>query len=261
MDASNDFILRNRWNAWVCIQSMTLLGGKKAGRLLKVPLFYFHSIGVSFVHLRTGDCSPDQRLLWQIQTHTHTQNECLFNGLGASRVMISPESGPPRAKATLTAAEPQVGQRSTTELGRNSCPSNPLGSAVSPLNGWLRCVRRTTGPFNTSAVAPTSDSLPPAALPLTTSLSPDWSSLSLSASLQTLLPSGALYSHVPLGSEARWSNIQTTSRHCIKRNLTLLHFSFSVFILKKSTFKHPWHATSCGCESNRCPLKVVECWY
>lgn len=34
--------------------------GKKAGRLLKVSLFYFHSIGVSFVD---GDCSPDQRLL------------------------------------------------------------------------------------------------------------------------------------------------------------------------------------------------------
>ena len=39
--------------------------------------------------------------------------------------MISLESEPPRAKAAQTAAELQVRQCGTTELGRNSCPPTP----------------------------------------------------------------------------------------------------------------------------------------
>lgn len=130
MGASNDFILRNRLKQMelLCMHWINDPVQEKAQRLLKVPLFYFHSIGVSFVHLWTGIAVPtsvcsDRRTC--LHTHTHTQNECLFNGLGASGVMISPESRPPRAKGTPTAALPQVGQHGTTELGRNSCPPTP----------------------------------------------------------------------------------------------------------------------------------------
>lgn len=123
-----------------------------------------------------------------VRSDRHTRrgkDECVFNGLGAGRVMISLESGPTRAEATLTAAEPQVGQRGTTELVKAQLPHNPLGCAVSPPNVWLRCVRHKTKPFNTSAPAPTSDSLPPAALPLTTSLSPGCLSASIRSTIST----------------------------------------------------------------------------
>lgn len=53
------------------------------------------------------------------------QDERLFDVLRAISVMISLESKPPRAKGTQTAAELQVGQRGSTELGRNSCPLTP----------------------------------------------------------------------------------------------------------------------------------------
>lgn len=125
-------------------------------------------------------------------------------------------AGPTRAEATLTAAEPQVGQRGTTELVKAQLPPNPLGSAVNPPNVWLRCVRHKTKPFNTSAPAPTSDSLPPAALPLTTSLSP-----------------GRLYIH----PEHYFPIIQWTLQ---------LHRLFA----KKSKFNLSWQASSCSCKSN-----------
>lgn len=169
-------IARNRWNTCVCIESMTLLG-KKGWTFIESAAFLF-SFNWCFICGRGLQSRPVSAPI-----DADTQNECLFNGLGASRVMISLENGPPQAKATLTAAEPQVGQRGTTELGRNSCPPDPLGSVVNQLNGWLRCVRCTTGPFDTSAVAPTWDPLPPAALPLTTSLSPGWTALTLARSM------------------------------------------------------------------------------
>lgn len=169
MDASNDFILRNSLKLMKCL-CMHWINDPVGGvgwMFIECAAFLFSFNWCFICSFVDGNCSPVHSLLW----HTHRQNECLFNGLGASRVMISPESGPPRAKATQTTAKPQVGQHSTTELGRNSCP-RPPGKCSQPTE-WIAqvCVRHTTGPFNTSAVVPTADSLPPAALTLTTSLS------------------------------------------------------------------------------------------
>lgn len=124
MNASNDFILRNSLKQMKRLRMHSINDpmGEKGWPFNENAFFFFRSIGVSFVHLWMGTAVPTSICS---DRHTNRQNECLFNGLGASRVMISPESGPPRAKATLTAAEPQVGQRGTTELGRNSCPPTP----------------------------------------------------------------------------------------------------------------------------------------
>lgn len=201
MEASNDFILRNSLKQMkrLCMHWINdPVGGEQAGRVLKAPRFYFHSIGVSFV-----DGGLQSRPVSALRAHTHTQNECLFNGLGASRVMISPESGPPRAEAALTAAEPQVGQRGTTETGRNSCPPTPW-------EVWWTHWMDGSGVLD--AQQDLSIHLPwhllqihclllPYHLPLAShQAGPLY--LSLSASLH---PSGALYSHDLLSSEAHWS--------------------------------------------------------
>lgn len=76
------------------------IGRGMAGCLLKASAFYFHSIGVSFVHLRTGIAVPpsvcsERHTRTHPHTHAHQQghdDECLFNGLGAGRGMISPGS-------------------------------------------------------------------------------------------------------------------------------------------------------------------------
>lgn len=116
----------NRWNSCVCIESMTLFR-KRLNVYWKCRFSIFIQLVFHLFICGQGLQSRPASALTDVHAciHTHTQNECLFNGLGASGVMISPESRPPRAKGTPTAALPQVGQHGTTELGRNSCPPTP----------------------------------------------------------------------------------------------------------------------------------------
>lgn len=112
----------NRWHVYDCVESVSPIETERPC-LLNALLSYFHSIGV---HLSTGIavaasvCSDKHT-----RTHMHTRAVWLCLMGWELGVMISPESAEPWAEATLTAAEPQVGQHGTTALGMHSCPPNP----------------------------------------------------------------------------------------------------------------------------------------
>lgn len=153
------------------------------------------------------------------------QDECLFNGLGAGRVMISPESWPAPAEAALTAAQPQVGQRGTTELAEEQLhPRSPREVQSTQRMYGSGVLDAKQGRFNASAPAPTPDSQPPAPHP-----PPSYHS--------------ALVSHQAAAS------LQTSNQE---------RFSHSVrwtrqprwLLASKSKFKLFWQASSCSHKTN-----------
>lgn len=90
------------------------------------------------------------------------QDECLFNGLGAGRAVISPGSWPAPAEAALTAAQPQVGQRGTTELAEEQLhPRTPREVQSTRRMHGSGVLDAKQGRLNASAPAPTPDSQPP----------------------------------------------------------------------------------------------------